>query len=75
MARELYPKHLLQGNIDPVLLLGSADVIRQRTRALLETMKRTTGGRHCILNLGHGILPGTPPETVAALVETAAEFA
>ena len=74
VARDLYPKHLLQGNIDPVLLLGSADVIRQRTRALLETMKSTTGGRSCILNLGHGILPGTPPETVAALVDTVAEF-
>jgi uroporphyrinogen decarboxylase len=74
VARDLYPNHLLQGNIDPVLLLGSADVIRQRTRTLLETMKRTSGGRSCILNLGHGILPGTPPETVAALCDTAAEF-
>jgi uroporphyrinogen decarboxylase len=74
VARDMYPQHLLQGNIDPVLLLGSADVIRTRTRELLETMKRTTGGRSCILNLGHGILPGTPPETVAALVETAVEF-
>jgi uroporphyrinogen decarboxylase len=74
VARDLYPKHLLQGNIDPVLLLGSADVIRSRTRTLLETMKKTSGGRSCILNLGHGILPGTPPETVAALVETAVEF-
>jgi uroporphyrinogen decarboxylase len=75
VARQMYPKHLLQGNIDPVLLLGSADVIRQRTRALLETMKRTSGGRSCIMNLGHGILPGTPPETVGALVDTVAEFA
>ena len=74
VARDMYPKHLLQGNIDPILLLGSPDVIRTRTRALLETMKKTTGGRSCILNLGHGILPGTPPETVAAMVETAAEF-
>jgi uroporphyrinogen decarboxylase len=74
IARSMYPGHLLQGNIDPVLLLGSPDVIRQRTRALLETMRSTSEGRHCILNLGHGILPGTPPETVAALVETAAEF-
>ena len=58
-----------------MLLLGSADVIRARIRALLETMCATSGGRHCILNLGHGILPGTPPDTVAALVDTAAEFA
>ena len=73
-ARRLYPDHVLQGNIDPVLLLGDAGVVRRRTRDLLEVMKRTSGGRRCILNLGHGILPGTPPETVAALVETAAEF-
>ena len=73
-ARRLYPDHVLQGNIDPVLLLGDAGVVRRRTRELLEVMKRTSGGRRCILNLGHGILPGTPPETVAALVETAAEF-
>ena len=74
-ARQLYPDHLLQGNIDPILLLGDPGVVRQRTRALLEVMKQTSDGRHCILNLGHGILPGTPPENVAAMVETAAEFA
>jgi uroporphyrinogen decarboxylase len=74
MARAMYPGFVLQGNIDPVLLLGSAEVIRHRTRTLLETMKKTSGGRRCILNLGHGILPGTPPETVAALVETVQEF-
>jgi uroporphyrinogen decarboxylase len=74
VARDLYPTHLLQGNIDPILLLGGADEIRARTRSLLETMKKTTRGRNCILNLGHGILPGTPPDTVAAMVETAAEF-
>jgi uroporphyrinogen decarboxylase len=73
-ARAMYPDHVLQGNIDPVLLLGDAGVVRRRTRELLEVMKRTSDGRRCILNLGHGILPGTPPETVAALVETAAEF-
>jgi uroporphyrinogen decarboxylase len=74
VARSMYPRHVLQGNIDPVLLLGDADVIRARTRKLLETMRATSDCRHSIVNLGHGILPGTPPETVAALVETVQEF-
>ncbi len=74
VARKMYPDHLLQGNVDPILLLGNAESVRKRTRELLETMKRTSEGRHCILNLGHGILPGTPPENVAALCDTAAEF-
>ena len=56
-----------------MLLLGDADTVRRRSRARLETMKRTSDYRHCIFNLGHGILPGTPPENVAALVETVAE--
>jgi uroporphyrinogen decarboxylase len=72
--RAMYPRHVLQGNIDPVLLLGDPEVIRTRTRALLETMRDTSGLRHSIVNLGHGILPGTPPETVAALVETVRDF-
>jgi uroporphyrinogen decarboxylase len=74
VARGMYPDHVLQGNIDPILLLGDAAVVRRRTRELLEVMKRTSDGRRCILNLGHGILPGTPPDTVAAMVQTAAEF-
>ena len=39
VARELYPGTCCRETSIPVLLLGSADVIRQRTRALLETMK------------------------------------
>jgi uroporphyrinogen-III decarboxylase len=49
-------------------------VIRQRTRDAARDHEAHLRRPHCILNLGHGILPGTPPETVAALVETAAEF-
>ena len=70
----MYPEAVLQGNIDPVLLLGDADVIRARTRKLLETMRDTSDCRRSIVNLGHGILPGTPPETVAALVESVRDF-
>lgn len=69
-ARALYPTLLLQGNIDPVLLFAPPDVVRARTKALLDTMKAGSKYRRCIVNLGHGILPGTPVESVAALAET-----
>jgi uroporphyrinogen decarboxylase len=56
----------VQGNLDPVALLGPRDEAVRRTRAILEQ----AGGRagH-VFNLGHGILPDTPIETVAAVVE------
>jgi uroporphyrinogen decarboxylase len=73
-ARAAYPKHVLQGNLDPILLLNSPDVVRQRTRELLASMQWTSLSRSCIVNLGHGIVPETPPESVAALVDTVAEF-
>jgi uroporphyrinogen decarboxylase len=66
-ARARFPRAILQGNIDPILLLGATATVRERTRTLLETMKESDGGRHCILNLGHGIHKDTPPEAVAAL--------
>jgi uroporphyrinogen decarboxylase len=68
-ARARFPRAILQGNVDPILLLAGSDVVRSRTRELLQTMKETDGGRRCILNLGHGIHKDTPPETVAALCD------
>ncbi len=65
-ARALYPSHVLQGNIDPVLLFAGEDVVRERTATLLGDMKQTHYTR-CIANLGHGILPGTPEASVEAL--------
>ncbi|MBX7096547.1 MAG: uroporphyrinogen decarboxylase [Myxococcaceae bacterium] len=68
-ARALYPKAILQGNLDPVLLFAPPDVVRARTQALLQEMKQNGGFRRTIFNLGHGILPGTPVESVAALCD------
>lgn len=68
-ARALHPKLVLQGNIDPVLLFAGPDAVRARTRELLAEMRADDGGRRCIANLGHGILPGTPPESVLALAD------
>jgi uroporphyrinogen decarboxylase len=56
----------LQGNLDPTLLFAP----RERLLARVDDVLRRAGGRpgH-VFNLGHGILPGTPMESVAAVVE------
>ena len=57
----------VQGNLDPAVLLGPAELVRERARDVL----RRAGGRpgH-IFNLGHGVLPATPVENLQLLVET-----
>lgn len=65
--RRLGPDIGVQGNVDPALLFGSKELIRDR---ILDTIKKA-GNRGHILNLGHGILPGTPEENAAYFFETA----
>jgi len=56
---------VVQGNLDPmVLVAGGVEMERQ----VGELLKGLTGVPH-IFNLGHGIVPETPPEHVALLVE------
>lgn len=57
----------LQGNLDPVVLTTTPEVIRREAIAVLEDYG--PGGGH-IFNLGHGITPDVPPEHVSVLVET-----
>jgi uroporphyrinogen decarboxylase len=56
----------VQGNLDPLALFAPRDVLLERVDEIL----RQAGGRpgH-IFNLGHGILPGTPLESVEVLVD------
>jgi uroporphyrinogen decarboxylase len=55
----------VQGNVDPCALFGSKEFIRDR---ILDTIRKA-GQRGHILNLGHGILPGTPEENAAYFFE------
>lgn len=57
----------VQGNVDPGALFGSQDFIRDR---IFDTIKKA-GNKGHILNLGHGILPGTPEENAQFFFETA----
>ena len=57
----------LMGNLDPTILFTSTAEVEARTRAILDEAQDIPG---FIFNLGHGILPGTPPENAVALVKT-----
>jgi uroporphyrinogen decarboxylase len=67
VRRQVGPDKVLQGNLDPGALLGPVTRIEELTRELLA---RGAGGGH-IVNLGHGILPSTPPEHARAFVAAA----
>lgn len=67
-ARARLGSHIkVQGNLDPGVLFGSKQFIRDR---ILDTIQKA-GNRGHILNLGHGVLPSTPEENVAFFFETA----
>jgi len=60
---QLQPRVAVQGNLDPVALLVGGLVMERQVN---EIRSRLAGGPF-IFNLGHGVLPETSPENVAAL--------
>ena len=60
----------VQGNIDPGVLFGSQNFIRDR---IYDTVRKA-GNKGHILNLGHGVLPSTPEENVKFFFETAKQL-
>ena len=61
----------IQGNLDPVILLGPVDLIEKNLKKILARAGDRPGH---IFNLGHGILPNTPPDHVAVLVDMVHEY-
>lgn len=62
----------IQGNLDPAVLLSSEPVIREKTKAMIGSIKNWQRGY--IVNIGHGILPNTKIENVHAMIDTVHEF-
>ena len=58
-------RRAVQGNIDPAVLVAGPDAARAAAGALLGRVDQVGH----VVNLGHGILPGTPLGSVEALVE------
>jgi uroporphyrinogen decarboxylase len=61
----LGPGIALQGNLDPAALLAPWPAIEREARAVLADAPATG----YVFNLGHGVLPDTPPEIPGRLVE------
>ncbi len=59
-------KRAIQGNLDPALLLAPKKALRQ---AVDEILAQAGGRRGFIFNLGHGIMPQTPPDSVRAVID------
>lgn len=65
-AVKAVPHHItLQGNLDPLLLAAGGPALDQGIDDILTASKQ----RPFIFNLGHGIIPSTPPENVAHVAE------
>ncbi len=62
---------VLQGNLDPLVLLGPPEFVAERTKRMLDAMR---GRRGYIANLGHGVIPETPLDSVASFVTTIQEW-
>jgi uroporphyrinogen decarboxylase len=56
----------VQGNLDPLLLMAPREVLARRVD---DVLARAGGRNGHIFNLGHGILPETPPDAVKYVVE------
>ena len=68
LARRLVPGNIaLQGNLDPVLMNTTPEIVRREVTALLQAMGGAPGH---IFNLGHGIMPQAKIECVETLVNT-----
>jgi uroporphyrinogen decarboxylase len=61
---------VMQGNLDPLVLLCDREIVRKHTLDIVGSISKN---RH-ILNLGHGIKPQTDPEFLATVIKATREF-
>lgn len=61
---------VIQGNLDPIILLSDKENIIKHSRKILEKVE----DKNFIFNLGHGIHKTTPIENVMTLVETVRNY-
>ena len=70
VRNEIGDRVALQGNMDPTVLYGSEEKIRNEVKRILSNYGNGTGH---IFNLGHGILPDVKPENAKLFIDTVKE--
>jgi uroporphyrinogen decarboxylase len=66
VAHHLLPANVaMQGNLDPLAVVAGGKALADETHLILRRMR----GRPFVFNLGHGIVPQTPPAHVAELTD------
>ncbi len=71
-AASIIPVNIaIQGNLDPVILNTTPEIVRAQTLRILEAMKNRAGH---VFNLGHGILPTARIENMETMIETVTSF-
>lgn len=70
-ARELGVNKVLQGNLDPALLLAPWEVTREKTKEILDQARDAKGH---IFNLGHGVFPDASPDVLKKLTAFVHEY-
>jgi len=59
------PGVVLQGNLDPAVVLAPWPVVEREVHAVLDAARDLPGH---VFNLGHGVLPASDPDTLARIV-------
>jgi uroporphyrinogen decarboxylase len=70
-GRRIGPGAVVQGNLDPALLLTEWPVVDAEVRRIVADGRSTSGH---IFNLGHGVLPETDPDVLTRVVALVKEL-
>lgn len=65
-ARQMGVTKVLQGNLDPAILLADWNTIEERTKAILDQGMKEQG---YVFNLGHGVTPEIKPNVLKKVTE------
>lgn len=68
--KRLGPEQAVQGNMDPVHLFANKEFIVNKVH---DTIKKAGNKKH-VMNLGHGVMQGTPEENVATFFQTVRDY-